>query len=80
MEIDARIDGSPPIQAYGGPYRRPPIELAAETFTDLRARGCPIEVGTFLLTGSSTLPTPFRRGQTLVVRFADLPVMTLTME
>lgn len=80
MEIDARIDGSPPIQAYTGPYRRPPIEIAAEAFTEFRRRGCTIGPRTFVLTGSSTLPTPFRRGQRLVVRFAGYPAMTLAME
>lgn len=80
MEIDARIDGSPPIQIYTGHYRRPPLEIVAETFTDLRQRGCAIEVGSFLLTGSSSLPTPIRPGQTLVVRFGDLPPISLTLE
>lgn len=77
MPIDARIDGSPPIQAYTGPYRRSPLDITAETFTDLRARGIAIPVGTVVLTGSSTLPTPIRAGQTLVARFGDLAPMTL---
>lgn len=77
MPIDARIDGSPPIQAYTGPYRRSPLEITAETFSDLRARGIALPVGTVVLTGSSTLPTPIRRGQTLVAKFGDLPAMTL---
>lgn len=77
MPIDARIDGSPPIQAYTGPYRRSPLEITAETFSDLRARGVAIPVGTVVLTGSSTLPTPIRAGQTLVAKFGDLPPMTL---
>ena len=39
MEIDARIDDSPPIQIYTGAYRRDPAVITAETFSDLRARG-----------------------------------------
>jgi 2-keto-4-pentenoate hydratase len=80
MAIEARIDGSPPIQAYSGPYRRPPIEIAAEAFTDIRRRGHAVEVGAFVLTGSATLPTPLRAGQTLIARFAELPAMTLSLE
>ena len=35
MEIDARIDDSPPIQIYTGAYRRDPGVITAETFSDL---------------------------------------------
>ncbi len=78
MEIDARIDGSPAIQAYSGPYRRHPLAIMAEAVTDLRRRGIDLEPGDCVLTGSLTLPTPIRPGQTLVARFADLPVLSLT--
>jgi 2-keto-4-pentenoate hydratase len=57
MEIDARIDDSPPIQIYTGAYRRDPAVITAETFSDLRARGVPLPVGTCVLTGSLSLPT-----------------------
>lgn len=79
MPIDARIDGSDPIQMYSGAYRRDPLTITAETLSDLRERGVPLEAGMFVLTGSLSLPTAIRRGQTLVARFADLAPLTLTM-
>ena len=80
MPIDACIGGSPAIQAYSGIYRQNPVELMAETLTDLRARGINFEPGMFLLTGSSTLPTPIRQGQTLSVQFGDLPPLSLRLQ
>ncbi len=79
LPIDARIDDSPPIQVYTGAYRRNPVDIVAETFNDLNARGVPLPVGTIVLTGSLTLPTPIRAGQRVTVRYADLPPFTLTM-
>jgi 2-keto-4-pentenoate hydratase len=79
MEIEARIDGSPPIQTYTGAYRRDPVAIVAETFSDLQARGVVLDAGTCVLTGSLTLPTSIRRGQTLVARFADLPPISLAL-
>ncbi|MBM3523332.1 MAG: hypothetical protein FJX57_10280 [Alphaproteobacteria bacterium] len=79
MPLDARIDGSPPIQAYSGAYRRNPLEIMAETLEDLRGRGVFLKAGNCVLTGSLTLPTPLRAGQTLTVRYADLATLTLTM-
>jgi 2-keto-4-pentenoate hydratase len=79
LEIEARIDDSPPIQAYGGAYRRDPVEIVAETFNDLRARGVSVPAGTIVLTGSLTLPTPIRAGQTLVVRYSGIPPFQMTM-
>lgn len=79
MAIDARIDGSPPIQAYSGAYRRHPLAIMVETVSDLRRRGVTFDPGDCILTGSLTLPTPIREGQTLVARFADLPALTLTL-
>lgn len=78
MPIEARIDGSPPIQMYGGPYRRHPLDIFAETLNDLAARGVALEAGLVVLTGSLSLPTPIRHGQTLVARFADLPPLQMT--
>ena len=63
MEIDARIDDSPPIQIYTGAYRRDPAVITAETFSDLRARGVSLPAGTCVLTGSLSLPTPCARGR-----------------
>jgi len=79
MEIDARIDDSPPIQIYTGAYRRDPAVITAETFSDLRARGVAIPVGTCVLTGSLSLPTPVRRGQTVTAKFAGLPALAMTL-
>jgi 2-keto-4-pentenoate hydratase len=79
MAIDARIDDSPPIQIYTGAYRRDPATITAETFSDLRARGVPLPVGTCVLTGSLSLPTPVRKGQTVTATFAGLPQLTLSL-
>ena len=79
MEIDARIDDSPPIQIYTGAYRRDPATITAETFSDLRARGVPLPVGTCVLTGSLSLPTPVRQGQTVTARFAGLSTLTMAL-
>jgi 2-keto-4-pentenoate hydratase len=77
MPIEARIDGSPPIQMYSAHYRRHPLDITAETFSDLRARGIDLPARTSLLTGSLSLPTPIRPGQTLTAKFADFPQLTL---
>jgi 2-keto-4-pentenoate hydratase len=79
MEIDARIDDSPPIQIYTGAYRRDPVAIVAETFSGLRARGIALPRGTCVLTGSLSLPTPVRKGQTVTAKFADLTTLSLTM-
>ena len=44
--------------------------ITAETFSDLRARGVDLPAGTFVLTGSLSLPTPVRQGQTVTAKFA----------
>lgn len=79
MPIDARLDDSPPIQMYSAHYRRHPLDIVAETFSDLAARRIDLPAGTCLLTGSLSLPTPIRSGQTLTVRFADFPPLSLTL-
>lgn len=79
MQIDGRIDGSPPLQAYSGVYRRDPLIVTAETFTELQARKVPLPRGTCLLTGSLTLPTIIRPGQTFVARFGDLEPISMTL-
>ncbi len=79
MAIDARIDGSPEIQAYTGAYRRNPFDILVETVADLHGRGIDVAAGAVFLTGSLTLPTPIRKGQTLVVRFADYPPLRLSL-
>lgn len=79
MAIDAHIDDSPELQIYTGSYRRSPLDITAETFSDLRARGIDLAVGTCVLTGSSSLPTPIRPGQTLVARFGTLPAISIKL-
>lgn len=79
IEIDARIDDSPPIQIYTGAYRRDPVAIVAETFADLHARGVDLPAGTCVLTGSLSLPTPVRKGQTVMAKFADLPAISFTL-
>ena len=79
MEIDARIDDSPPIQIYTGAYRRDPVAIVAETFSDLRARGVDLPAGTCVLTGSLSLPTPVRKGQAVTAKFSGRPALTFTM-
>lgn len=79
MEIACCIDDSPPIQAYSGPYRRDPATVTAETLTDLAARGIGFKAGDVLLTGSLTLPTPLRAGQSVTARFGDLATITVKM-
>jgi 2-keto-4-pentenoate hydratase len=79
IEIDARIDDSPPIQIYTGAYRRDPVAIVAETFADLHARGVELPAGTCVLTGSLSLPTPVRKGQTVTATFAGLPPISFTL-
>ena len=72
-----------PLVAAGarqtGAYRRDPAVITAETFSDLRARGVPLPVGTCVLTGSLSLPTPVRQGQTVTAKFTGLPALTMTL-
>ena len=79
LPLDARIDDSPPIQAYSGAFRRNPIDIVAETINDLHTRGIKFETDMCLLTGSLTLPTPLRKGQSLVIRIAEYPPVTLAL-
>ncbi len=79
MEIGCSIDDSPAIQAYSGPYRRDPATVTAETLTDLAARGFGLKSGDVILTGSLTLPTPLRAGQSVTARFGNLATVTVKM-
>ena len=79
LEIDAQLDGSPSIQSYGGAYRRDPFVILGETIADLHGRGIDVAAGCVFLTGSSTLPTPVRRGQTLVVRMGNFAPFSLKL-
>lgn len=79
MGIELTIDGSPPVQAYSGAYRRDPVEITAETLNDLAARGVGLKRGDFILTGSLTLPTPLKAGQAVSARFGDHATLKLRM-
>ena len=79
LGIAAWIDGTLPIQMFTGPYRRDPLVIAAETFSDLRARGADLPSGTCVLTGSLSLPTPLHKGQTITAKFQGCPVLTLAL-
>ena len=79
MEIDLRIDDSPAIQVYSGQYRRDPAVVMAETLTDLANRGISLKAGDVVLTGSLTIPTPLRQGQSVTAKFGDLATLTVKM-
>lgn len=80
LPIDARIDGGPAIEVYSGEYRRDPVDIVAETVNDLAARGIGLAAGDYLSTGSLTMPTPIRPGQSLVARFGDLATLRLAIQ
>jgi len=79
LAIEARLNGSPPIQAYGGAYRRDPFAILGETIADLHGRGIDVAAGAVFLTGSLTLPTPVRRGHVLDVQMAGLAPLRLEL-
>lgn len=80
MPIDARIDGGEAIRTYSGEYRRDPVDIAVETVNGLSERGIGLAAGDLLSTGSLTLPTPLRSGQTYVARFGDLATLSVSVE
>jgi 2-keto-4-pentenoate hydratase len=80
MLIDARIDQGEAIQMYTGDYRCDPADIVVETVNGLSARGRGVAKGELISTGSLTLPTPLRPGQTFVGRFAELAELSVTME
>jgi 2-keto-4-pentenoate hydratase len=73
MQIETRIDDSPVVQMFTGAYRRDPVAIVVETFSDLRARGIEIAAGSYVLTGSLSVPTTVRKGQTITSTFAGIP-------
>lgn len=79
MAIDARIDDSPTIQAYSGAYRCDPLETLVQMMALLQERGLHLAVGDVVLTGSLTLPTPIRAGQTATARFGELAPVSVTL-
>lgn len=78
MGVAAWIDETLPIQMFTGPWRRDPLAIAAEIFSELRERGADLPCGTCVLTGSLSLPTPLHKGQTVTARFHNLPMLKLT--
>ena len=79
LPIDARIDGGAAIETYTGEYRRDPVDILVETVNGLSGRGIGLASGDLLSTGSLTVPTPLRSGQTYVARFGDLLTLSASM-
>ena len=78
VAIDARIDGGEAIQTFSGEFFRDPVDILVETVNGLSSRGIDIAAGDLLTTGSLTLPTPMRAGQTYLARFGDLATLSLS--
>jgi len=79
LPLDARIDDGAPIAVYTGELRRDPVDILVETVNGLAERGIGLAAGDLLSTGSLTVPTPLRRGQTYVARFGDLQTLSVTV-
>jgi len=79
LPIDARIDAGDPIEVYTGELRRDPVDILVETVNGLSERGIGLAAGDLLSTGSLTLPTPLRKGETYVARFGDLMTLSVSM-
>ena len=79
LPIEARIDGGELIHQYTGEYRRDPVDILVETVNAVRERGSGFRAGDVVSTGSLTLPTALRAGQTCVVRFGNLATVTARM-
>jgi 2-keto-4-pentenoate hydratase len=80
MNIVARIDSGEAIEMYTGDYRCDPAYIVLETVNGLSVRGRGVAKGDLISTGSLTLPTPLRPGQTFVGQFGDLATLSVTME
>lgn len=79
LPIDARIDAGAPIEVYAGEFRRDPVDILVETVNGLSERGIGLAAGDLLSTGSLTVPTALRRGQTCVARFGDLQTLAVSV-
>jgi 2-keto-4-pentenoate hydratase len=79
LPLDARFDGGGPIGVYTGELRRDAVDILVETVNGLSERGIGLAAGDLLSTGSLTVPTPLRLGQTCVARFGELPSLTVTV-
>ncbi len=59
--------------------RAVPNDGPVEPVNGLSERGIGLAAGDLLSTGSLTVPTPLRRGQTYVARFGDLQTLSVTV-
>lgn len=80
LPIDARIDNGNAIEVYRGGFRRDPFEIAVELIEHLTGRGIALGVGDYLSTGSLTVPTALRRGQTFVAKIGDFPRISISLD
>jgi 2-keto-4-pentenoate hydratase len=79
LPVDARVDGGEPIHKFSGEYFRDPVDILVETVNGLSGRGIGVAAGDLLTTGSLTLPTSIRAGQTYVARFGDLAMLSVCL-
>lgn len=79
LPIVARIDAGAPIEVYAGEFRRDPVDILVETVNALSERGIGLAAGDLLSTGSLTLPTPLRKGQTYAADFGGLQTLAVRM-
>ncbi len=80
LPIVARIDAGAPIKVYAGEFRRDPVDILVETVNGLSARGIGLAADDLLSTGSLTLPSPLRKGQTYVADFGGLQTLAVSMQ
>ncbi len=80
LQIDARVDNGSAIDVYRGGFRRDPFEIAVELIEHLSDRGILLGVGDYISTGSLTVPTALRRGQTFVAKIGDFPVVSIALD
>jgi len=80
LMLDARIDGGEPIEVYQGMYRGDPVNILVETVNALCERGIGMSAGDVLTTGSLTVPTPLRPGQTYMAHFPGLGRVSVKMD
>ena len=79
LAVDARIDAGDPIEVYAGEFRRDPVDILVETVNGLSERGIGLAPRDPPPTGSLTLPTPSRKGQPHVARFAAPQTLSVGM-
>jgi 2-keto-4-pentenoate hydratase len=80
LPIDARVDGGEPIQTFSGEYFRDPVDILVEMVNGLSERGIGVAEGDLFTTGSLTLPTSIRAGQTYVARFGGFASLSVSLQ